>query len=98
MKTTGGLKVSVKDSLNKKKSIHSFDSYTDRDFLSEKKLLKKGAPHYSGMNHFTIPQEKYKSNWNVVSPVKLSTVPNKTLNRYDRDCAPWYPQLEYKPK
>ena len=49
IKTVGGITVSASNSLNKIKSVHSFDSYTKREFLPEEKLRKKGAPPNSGM-------------------------------------------------
>lgn len=98
MKSTGGLKVSIKDPMNKTKSVHSFDSYTKRNFLSEKNLIKKGAPPFSGSEAHTVPQEKFKGSWKVVNPVKFGTMPNKHLSRYDRDCDSWNTKLQYEPK
>lgn len=50
------LSLEKKDPLNKASKVHSFGSYTNRDFLSEKKLSKKGAPPHSGIEAFKIPQ------------------------------------------
>jgi hypothetical protein len=56
--------------------IHAFNSYTSRDYLSDKKLLK-GAPSHSGYECFKIPLEKYKGGWKTIQPQNFG----KTLGR-----------------
>lgn len=76
--------------------VHSFASYTRRDFLSEKNV--QGAPQVSGIDCFKINPEKFKSHWKVVGPPKFQKMTEKHLSRYDRDCPHWFTQLAYNVK
>ena len=55
-KKTVNLSLEKDDPFNKTKSVHSFGSYTKREFLSEKKLSMKRAPPSSGADSFQVPQ------------------------------------------
>ena len=57
--------------MNQTHKVHSFNSYTNRDFLSEKKLSKAGAPPLSGIEAFKVPAEKFKGGWKVIQPPKF---------------------------
>lgn len=76
--------------------VHSFASYTRREFLTEKQT--RGAPEVSGIDSFKINPEKFKSQWKTVSAPKFDQVAKKTLSRYDRDCPHWFTQLAYNVK
>ena len=76
--------------------VHSFASYTRRQFLTEKQV--RGAPEVSGIESFKINPEKFKSQWKTVNAPQFDKVANKTLSRYDRDCPHWFTQLSYNVK
>ena len=83
-------------SFDKTSKIHSFASYTKREFLTEKKV--RGVPEVSGIDWYKINPEKFKNNWKTIQPPKFDSVAKKNLSRYDRDCPLWYTQLSYNPK
>ena len=85
-----------KNHLLKLNKVHSFASYTKRDFLPEREV--RGAPEVSGIESFKINPEKFKSNWKVVGAPKFEQMADKHLSRYDRDCPHWFTQLAYNPR
>ena len=64
-KSTGTLNFKPENnSLDKKDKIHSFTSYSKRQFLTEKKV--KGVPETSGQDWYKVNPQKFKSNWKTI--------------------------------
>lgn len=94
--STGALLMTVENnSFDKKEKVHSFGSYTGRDFLTHNRV--KGAPETSGADWYKVDPEKFKGHWKTVRGVSLKGV-NHCLTKYDRDCPHWFTTLNYNVK